>query len=195
MTSKREVRKAVLDAAMRLAENGDIGALTLEAVAAHAGVSKGGLLHYFNNKEALLKAMVGRVLEKFEDDRRLAMANLPGDSGPARDAALMRAYLSRSFAGLGKDYKSGMILVAVAASQPELLAPIREYFEARTRETMAHFANPAAALAMSLLADGLWLFDALEIPPFSGQARAQVRDFMDDLARRELGAPKDNDVE
>jgi len=182
MTLKKSIRTAVLDAAIALAQDSDISALTLDAVAARAGVSKGGLLHHFKSKEALLTAMVGRVVESFEDERRQAME---AESGA--ENALMATYIDRSFAGFGKRYKSAMILFAVAANQRGLLQPIREYFDARTRETVAQSENPAASLALTLLADGLWLFDALDIPPFSGALREQVHAFVRELVQRELG--------
>lgn len=195
MTLKNSVRTAVLDAAIRLVQDSEMSALTLDAVAAKAGVSKGGLLHYFNNKEALLTAMVARVLENFEEDHRRALEEIGFKAPPPleHEAELLRHYLGSSFVGLGANYKSAMILFAVAANQRNLLQPIRAYFAARTQETLAHSANPPAALALTLLADGLWLFDALDIPPFAGEVRAQVQAYIDDLIQREL-APKRTDM-
>jgi len=182
--SKNAVRGAVLDAAIQLAQDSEMSALTLDAVAAKAGVSKGGLLHHFNNKESLLTAMVARVLENFEEDHAQALAKLGATARPEHEADLLRHYLASSFDGLGKNYKSAMILFAVAANQRNLLQPIRAYFEARTQD-------PPAALALTLLADGLWLFDALDIPPFSGEVRVQVQAYLDALTQRELAsAPK-----
>ena len=37
-----------------------VAKLTLEAVAKEAGVSKGGLLYHFSNKEALIEGMIVR---------------------------------------------------------------------------------------------------------------------------------------
>jgi AcrR family transcriptional regulator len=42
--------------------------VTLEAVAAEAGVSKGGLLYHFPTKDALLEALVQDWLDRFEAD-------------------------------------------------------------------------------------------------------------------------------
>ena len=47
-------------------------ALTLDAVAAEAGVSKGGLLYHFASKRELLDAMLMGFLEEF--DREIAEA-------------------------------------------------------------------------------------------------------------------------
>src|SRR3954467_14212049 len=43
-------------------------ALTLDAVAAEAGVSKGGLLYHFGTKQELIEALVARWLAEFQAD-------------------------------------------------------------------------------------------------------------------------------
>lgn len=52
----------LLEAAMRLLEEGDIASLTTNAVAAKAGVSIGTLYQYFDSKQALLDAMVRKEM-------------------------------------------------------------------------------------------------------------------------------------
>ncbi len=52
----------MLEAAMRLLEEGDIASLTTNAVAAKAGVSIGTLYQYFDSKPALLDAMVRKEM-------------------------------------------------------------------------------------------------------------------------------------
>ena len=52
----------MLEAAMRLLEEGDIASLTTNAVAAKAGVSIGTLYQYFDSKQALLDAMVRKEM-------------------------------------------------------------------------------------------------------------------------------------
>ncbi|MFM7780846.1 MAG: helix-turn-helix domain-containing protein, partial [Alphaproteobacteria bacterium] len=51
----------ILDAAENLIIARGVGAMTLEAVAREARVSKGGLLYHFASKEALLEALLGRL--------------------------------------------------------------------------------------------------------------------------------------
>ena len=58
-------RKAILLAASAVVKNNGVEKLTLEAVAKEAGVSKGGLLHHFPNKEALIMGMVEELTNDF----------------------------------------------------------------------------------------------------------------------------------
>ncbi|MDQ0063824.1 AcrR family transcriptional regulator [Paenibacillus harenae] len=51
-------RHLILFAASTIVKTLGAEKLTLEAVAKEAGISKGGLLHHFPNKQALINAMV-----------------------------------------------------------------------------------------------------------------------------------------
>jgi AcrR family transcriptional regulator len=61
MARRPVARDAVLDAFEELLIGVGERAATLEAVAKQAGVSKGGLLYHFPNKEALIAAMLERL--------------------------------------------------------------------------------------------------------------------------------------
>lgn len=194
---KKPIREAVLDAAVALAEQSGAGTLTLDAVAALAGVSKGGLLHHFKSKEALLGGMIARVEQKFEDELNQAAASMAADgcSDPfSRQRRLIEAYLDRSFSGLGSHDKSAMALFAVAANQPALMEPIRDYFKRRAQETCKNVPEPTLALALMALADGLWLFDALGIPPFEGKLREKVRNEVMRWAQAAMEAAQNADA-
>lgn len=196
MKRKKPVRDAVLDAAMELVESSGVALLTLDAVAAHAGVSKGGLLHHFKTKDALLTAMIERLAQVFEDERQAAVARLSAnaDDSVEHEIELVAAYLDRAFAGLGARNRSAMALFAVAAHQPALLQPIRDYFSERTEDVLKHMGSPKAVLALSLLADGLWLFDALGIPPVTGKLREEVHQAVKEWAREVIRAGRDGQI-
>ncbi len=56
-------REQLLDAAVELAAGRDLSLLSVQDIAAHAGVSEGLLYHYFPTKEALLAAAVQRAAD------------------------------------------------------------------------------------------------------------------------------------
>lgn len=73
-------RENVLGAyAQILAEDGERGA-TLEAVAARAGVSKGGLLYHFGSKEALAEGLLERLGALVDADIEEMRASSEGPS-------------------------------------------------------------------------------------------------------------------
>jgi len=64
---------------------------TIDEVAREAGVSKGGVLHHFPSKEAIVIGLVGRLIEKFEADVSALQALDPEVRG-----SFTRAYLKES---------------------------------------------------------------------------------------------------
>ncbi len=76
-------RGALLDAAERVVLRAGAGQLTMDAVAAEAGVSKGGVLYAFPSKDALIDAMFTRVFAAF-DALADAVVAREGDTGEAR---------------------------------------------------------------------------------------------------------------
>jgi len=69
-TAPVSARDRVLDAYEELLAEQSERAATLDAVAARAGVSKGGLLYHFASKEALASGVLDRFAELIDDDVR-----------------------------------------------------------------------------------------------------------------------------
>lgn len=85
--SAGDTRGMVLDAARDLFLRRGMAA-TLDAIAQHAGVSKGGLIYHFPSKDHLITALVESLLDAF---RRAVHEHLdPDDDRPGR---LARAYV------------------------------------------------------------------------------------------------------
>ena len=180
---RRPVRALVVEAAVNLIEASGVATLTLEAVAAAAGVSKGGLLHYFRSKDALLTEVIRHHVERHEAEW-LEVAAAVSDVG-RREADLIAGYLRRSFTGVALTYLSARALFGIAAFNPGLLEPVRDYFQRRANFVRRQ-PHARAILSFMLMADGLSLFDALGVPPVAGALRAQVHDFAQRMARTAL---------
>jgi len=58
-------RQLILHTATQIVLNNGFNSLTLDAVAKHAGISKGGLLYHFPNKESLIKELAQFIFEEF----------------------------------------------------------------------------------------------------------------------------------
>jgi AcrR family transcriptional regulator len=165
-----ETRQAILGAADRLVRTEGVARLTLEAVAQGAGVSKGGLLYHFPNKDALIAGMLDRLLEVFEADIERAAA---ADGGPAAGRWL-RAYVRASFALSDGDLAIGSALLAAVATKPELIAPARRRFAAWQERVVADGLDPALATVLRLAADGQWFADLFGLAPPAGDFRREV---------------------
>ena len=90
----------MLEAAIRLLEQSDAASLTTNAIAAKAGISIGTLYQYFENKEALLDALVTRELGAMSgnvvDAVRGAPSGVPGEGVRRTMRAVMNSYGGRS---------------------------------------------------------------------------------------------------
>lgn len=76
-------RGSLLDAAERVVLRQGAGQLTMDAVAAEAGVSKGGVLYAFASKDALIDAMFVRAFEAFDQIAETVIAEA-GESAENR---------------------------------------------------------------------------------------------------------------
>lgn len=145
--------------------------ITLEAVAERAGLSKGGLLYHFPNKEILLKSMLNRFLENEMQVREDLLKNIP----PGPDAKLKAHILAWNQENKHKQRFISSIL-AVTAHNPEYAEPFREKLREFSDELMEESANsdPYLKLLLMLAVNGLWLFEVLGIAPFSAEQRVKL---------------------
>ncbi len=147
--------------------------LTLEAAASEANVSKGGVLYHFPTRAALVSAMVQRFAESFDADLERYGA------GSGQPGAFTRAYLESTVAPTvepddPRERRLGGALLAGLASDPELLAPLRERFDAWQAAVERDGLAPGRATLVRLAADGLWLADLLGLAPVEGVEREKV---------------------
>lgn len=119
--SKPPARAKILAAADELAREVGPAKVSLEAVAARAGVSKGGLLYHFPSKLALLTALVEDHIQRFEAEMA---SRAQSTSGSAHER--LRVYYDLSACEFKKASlpKSGVL--AAMVQFPELLRPIAE---------------------------------------------------------------------
>jgi AcrR family transcriptional regulator len=154
----RDTRAKLLDSASAVIRRDGPQALTLDAVAAHAGVSKGGLLYHFASKRDLLDALVSRWMDEFAADIEAAPGNFAERYVRASDDA--------------KAEEAGMLAALVA--DPQVLAAVRERHATWQDRVATEGGDPVDATVARLAADGLWLADLLGIAPPRGDLRERV---------------------
>jgi len=153
MPAQTSARDRVLSAYEELLINEGPRGATLDAVTARAGVSKGGLLYHFKNKEALAAGLLERLKELAAVD----LAQMRTDpEGPAR-------YLVRTSVYVDSDLDRALIAAVRLAqgSDPaasELLQQIhRDWFDLVLDEV----GDRPIARAIMLLGDGLYYNEGL----------------------------------
>lgn len=153
----------------------------MDAVAAEAGVSKGGFLYHFKTKQDLLSAMVERVAARYE-----AAQEASAEQDPREEGRATRAYLDGSFPkgkpATSRDDKLGASLLAAFVNDPDLLDPLRKRYRRWQKRLESDGIDPVRATVVRLATDGLWLADLFGLAPPKGAARKTILAALRDLA-------------
>ncbi|GAB4519300.1 MAG: TetR/AcrR family transcriptional regulator [Anaerolineae bacterium] len=152
-------REQLLLAASQIVMEKGAAQLTLDAVAALAGVSKGGLLYHFPSKEALITGMIAHYLDTFEAHITRVYAALPAEPG-----RWLRAYVCASFDH--DDTSPTLISAGLAAvvNQPDLLEAIQQQYTQWTIRALDDGVAPEIVHIVMAATDGVWFGQALGVP-------------------------------
>ncbi len=107
----------ILDAALGLVADGGLEALSMARLADAVDYTPGALYRYFSSKDALLAAMVARVLEALRGALTEAVAALP----PKANALCSVFALVRGFGDWARRHPHGFGLLAVTLADPRVL--------------------------------------------------------------------------
>ena len=164
--ARGDTRGKLLDAAGAVIRRDGAQALTLDAVAAEAGVSKGGLLYHFKSKRDLLDAMLEGWVEEFAAEIAAA------DEGRGFAHGYVKASDMSTWAAGERATEFG--LLAAMVDEPGALEAVRGRYAAWQERLAAQASDPVDATVARLAADGLWLNDLLGLAPPAGKLREQV---------------------
>jgi AcrR family transcriptional regulator len=121
-------RERLLDAAEAVVIERGVSAMTLDAVAARAKISKGGLLYHFPSKDAIVQGMVSRIASTVQNRFASELAyEPPGRGRHAR--ALLRLMMDIEGSLFPRLQRVAAPLLAAMASNPKMLEPMRRFFE------------------------------------------------------------------
>lgn len=174
------VRSRLLDYAARLIVDNGLSSLTLESVAREAGVSKGGLLHHYPGKNALISGLFDQVVEWFD-----CQVDAVLEADETRPARFSRAYL-RVIANIDMsvpEEKRLAVLILMLSSDPQCSAQWNTWVENRLRQHHQTDTTPLAR-TLRLAADGLWLSDLGDGPDSRPTSRVEILQFLENLDAR-----------
>ena len=174
MARRGDTKQRLLGAAAAVVRRDGAGALTLDAVAAEAGVSKGGLLYHFKTKRELLDAMLEGWVEEFAAEIAAA------EEGKGFAHGYVKASDMSTWAVAERATEFG--LLAAMVDEPGTLEGVRARYAAWQDRLAAQAADPVDATVARLAADGLWLNDLLGLAPPAGALRERVMARMLELA-------------
>lgn len=147
-TSNRPSRERLLDAfEVILIDEGERAA-TLEAVAARAGISKGGLLYHFASKDAMVSGLLDRLATLVADD----VARIREAAEGSIEYLLRTSVATQS--PLERTIMASMSLAQ--GSNERVRSGLRDMQEAWLGVVRENVGDPVLARVISLVSDGLY---------------------------------------
>ena len=142
--------------------------MTIDAVAKHAGVSKGGLLYHYANKQALLEAM----LEDLLSTRKALFLSSKAKQG---HTAQLKAMINTEFSLTLAERATANAILASGAENPALLDPVREYFTILFDHLAQGANDPALGTTAILAVQGIQLLETLGLYQFESADKDRLR--------------------
>ena len=171
LKSRSTTREALLRAASQVLIDKGVEALTLDAVAQQAGVSKGGLLYHFPNKDALMTGMVEQLIQDFE---AVLQEEFEQDDAPGTQGQWVRAYIRATL----RFSKQSLALIArlssIAVDSPHVLKAAEIYEQQWRQRVETSGIDPTKATIILLATDGLWLSELFQVGTLDEPRLTQV---------------------
>ncbi|GJD31869.1 hypothetical protein PMNALOAF_3132 [Methylobacterium adhaesivum] len=177
--TRREDRPAIiLDAAERLIRRSGTRTLTIDAVAVEAALSKGGVLHHYGSKDALIQALAERKLATIRD----SIAAHEAEQGPG-PAALPLALIAHARQIYADEEGFPRALLLASAENPEAFAGFNAFLKDRLAQMEDVACCPGAGAVLTFAALGLLLTRTLGFHTIEGADLARLFDAMERVAR------------
>ena len=170
-----ETRLMVFKACGRILRRDGLTNLTLENVAAEAGLSKGGLLYHFPNKQSLIEALFDYHNQIFEE-RLQALA----EDEIEAPGAWLRAYAKASIEQI--TYPGNASLYASLFAAEEQYAGAHSLMRGKYVQWQEQVENSGLDLAQATLVrlavDGLWFAEMHSYAPPDAARRNEIIDLI-----------------
>ncbi len=169
MARRRFTREQYLEAARDFAITEGAGRLTIEGVAKRVGATKGGVLHNFPNKQALLEALLDDLCRQWDMEVEQQMADQDD-----RPAPMLRGYL-RCYETIDHVVPAYADALRIAlAEDPALAEPLRASYRKYAEAIEAEAGDVDLARLVWMAAEGIGLLEILGLHRFAPDARTAL---------------------
>jgi len=174
MTVKERI---LLEANKVIAEKG-LNRFTLEEVAKEAGVSKGGLLHYYPSKDKLIKGLIENYIVTLE----AKVSNIQQTISNHTPHNWLISFIHEQFNQCKIDSTTMYGLLAAVASNQELLEPVlekrKEWFEKINKSK-----DPIMGIIISFACDGIAFSNLLGLEVFPEDIKAKLMNRLIEMSK------------
>jgi AcrR family transcriptional regulator len=170
----------ILEAAAAVLLKGGVRGLTIDAVAAEAGLSKGGVLHHYASKDALVVALVARKLADVREEIAACAAEIP--AGPSQLPRAMVAHVREHYCD---DNESARALLLASTESPEAQKDFQTFVaEQLSQLERVEGARPGDGSMLFFAILGLFTSRALGFHQLRDDSLQPMLDALDRIARR-----------
>lgn len=153
-----QVRAALIQSAAELAAQQGLSAVTVQAVAQAAGVTKGGFFHHFPHKQALLDA----VFDAFEAEHDREIDRLIAEDDQAW-GCFTRAYVMMAFRDILQEEASLHVPLSLSMmNSADLCERWSRWLAGRLQQHQSTDSHPQHEI-VRLAADGAWMVHSLKL--------------------------------
>jgi AcrR family transcriptional regulator len=165
-------RAAILKAALVVIARDGVHRLTLDAIARESGLSKGGVMHQFRTKDAVLKALLEQQMADFE---RYSEAFLAGASSSVAEPTLA-AQIVTIREVMDTPNLAALAILSILTTDQALRDAIVAIDAKKIAKIKAEAADPDEALLKWSAARGLLFTTMMGLSPFSKKERDRLFD-------------------
>lgn len=167
-----KTRETILKAAAQIIIRSGVGGFTIDAVAHEAALTKGGVLHHFPSKDALVDGLIAQVSDGFN-----ARLDTELESEPAgQPGRWLRAYIRSIFSVQYEDINLIPALAAAVIANPQTMERLRARIAASQTAALQDGLDPTMATVIRLAVDGFLFTRAFSLNVLDHTANQQVYD-------------------
>lgn len=170
------VQERVLAAATEIAKEQGTAHMSLDAVAARAGVSKGGLLYHFPSKAKLLEAIVEHHVRMMKETIINAAR---AEEGRANSCA--KAYIDAFRHECCKNEPPPSGILAAIAENPEFIDPIRRFQKEIVGRFKEECLDPRPAITAFLAIEGIRSLKLFDAEVLATKEQTEIIDYLKSL--------------
>lgn len=176
-------RTKILQGAVAVVEREGISALTFDAVAAEAEMTRGGIMYHFRSRAELVEAIHAHMAQEWVTDQEKVLRDVAGghpEEATQDDAAI--AYLRGSSAAVTR---AELQLQLEASTNPDAAEHWREASARILPDPPADAEDEEAItrLLAVLVADGLWIHEAVSFRTLDPAVRKAIIERVEKLVR------------
>jgi AcrR family transcriptional regulator len=169
-TRSEITRKKAIDAAFAILTRDGVKGLTFDSLAQESGISKGGLMHQFPTKKAILQALLDHQKQDFD---RIAHTHLDGN-GASKTQRMLSLEIAMYRASANQPQSVARAMLAVVLENPDLLADSFAEDTVRVKQLQQEADDSELALLRYFAASGIAFNSLLGISPLSKAARERL---------------------